>query len=1646
MEIPMTRVSNPTITLRQVGFTLLAILGCGGVVEPAAPSTSSAPASGFEHVISALTALPRPVTWTATASVNSSTANNAVDASATTVWTTGTTTSNNQANASHWLRIDMKSRRTFVALTLNASTATTNYPRSYTVHVSNDGTNWGSAVATATGNTAVLTTITFAPQTAQYIRVTQNITAGVTNFWSVFDVQVYGTALSRTGWVLSASSGNTATETGRAIDGSTTTRWSSTSAANAQWFKIDMRSPQTFNQLVLDAGTTTNDFPRTYSIFVSNDDATWGTAVASGTGTTAFMVATFAFQRARYIRIDATRATTGSPPPWSIQEIDVEGQPTARTAQPRAGWVATASSSGGSTGPALAVDGSTTTRWRASVAQANNQYFQVEMLAARAIEELRLDAGSAMTEYPRSYKVQVSNDDVSWGTAPTVVTGTGTTAVTTITFPSRTARYVRVTLTGASSSFWSIYDFNVYASALTRPGWVATATAGSDVAARAIDGTTSTRWTTGTNQANNQYFQIDMLAPQVFNQLTLDAATSAGHDPDLPSLLVSNDGTNWGTAVSIATVTGTTSSSPTQLATTLTFPTQTARLFRIALTGAASPAANWSIHELNVWRIVGSCEGVTCPAPDQCHDPGTCNASTGLCSNPAKADGTACTDSNACTIGDRCQAGACLPISGTSCAGREDVTFYQSYDNDTTVDIATNGSTPQRIWPMVKVPGLFGGAIDGSTDFDLVYLTDTVRPTSIDFSRPGSVSVWLKPKTVGFSPPTVFMAFDTWSHHNFYLGANETTINADFVNGVTGQFIARASTPWTADERWHLIVVNWDRNSVAVSLDGGELNVAPAQGLQGIPTGPHPGSMIWAGGSGAGYSKDELMVLNRPLGRQEIHDYYELRNNPSLPNPALALFGPYDPGRHVSAVTQFEPPSSKTLRVQVDLSGLVSFDGLTSVGLQIVRASDQSVVDSTAITTWPNNMAQMDWLLPGLDASVASYILKVTLNGLGGHVGTFPFAYNPAPCPLPVPGDCRGPGTRNSANGACDYPPLPNWTTCSDGNFCNGIETCQNGVCTEEQAGAATTCAPDTQVTFYQSFNSGTTLVEIATGGQRTPNADNWTAPLFPAPGLFGGGIQSETEPWLSYRALDYANPPSVSFSKPGSASLWVKMNENYVPGQFFIAYSGYGYLSAGDSETGMWARLDSVRSITMPRPPSWRPDGQWHLVVVNWSLSGVAMIVDGVSSAVSPGLPPLAPTVLETANVVVAGGSGAGAVRDELLYLNRPLTSEEISWYYAQRLTASGSVNPAVARFDDDPAGCNAADDLNPCTVDSCDLVAGFVHSNVQAGTSCSDQNACNGIEVCNGLGTCVGGSPLVCNDGDVCTLDSCDRVAGCTVSPTTCTVRRGRIEAESFDAETAMTENFTDVTPGTAGASMEFADVDFGAAGTSGRFQVMLVGAQNDQHVELRLDSPTGPVVADLLTLASDQLHPAAQSTPLLTAVSGVHRVVIVALSTAVGSFDWFSLEPGIGQTTIADFSTDFRHPDSGHGLDLNNLPIVPAGEIDEEESDVPPMTWFSSSDSLDLAPGELRILAFTTVELLEVFGEARWLGSSGDVEITIIDSDAEVIATGGPSSIAGGGAARVSSAGVPPQTVGIRVKNVGLTHLMVEIRGGAVRRGGA
>jgi MYXO-CTERM domain-containing protein len=71
----------------------------------------------------------------------------------------------------------------------------------------------------------------------------------------------------------------------------------------------------------------------------------------------------------------------------------------------------------------------------------------------------------------------------------------------------------------------------------------------------------------------------------------------------------------------------------------------------------------------------GSCVGsnpTTCPASDQCHVAGTCDTGTGICSNPRKTDGASCDDGNPCTTLDACSLGVCAAVGFVVCTAADE--------------------------------------------------------------------------------------------------------------------------------------------------------------------------------------------------------------------------------------------------------------------------------------------------------------------------------------------------------------------------------------------------------------------------------------------------------------------------------------------------------------------------------------------------------------------------------------------------------------------------------------------------------------------------------------------------------------------------------------------------------------------------------------------------------------------------------------------------------------------------------------------------------------------------------------------------------------------------------------------------------------
>ncbi|WP_409292679.1 discoidin domain-containing protein [Peribacillus sp. SCS-37] len=86
-----------------------------------------------------------------------------------------------------YLTVDMQTAKSFNRIVMDSAGSTNDYARGYEVYVSNDGINWGNAVAAGSGNEAKIVA-GFPQQNARYIRIVQ--TGSASSWWSIAELNV----------------------------------------------------------------------------------------------------------------------------------------------------------------------------------------------------------------------------------------------------------------------------------------------------------------------------------------------------------------------------------------------------------------------------------------------------------------------------------------------------------------------------------------------------------------------------------------------------------------------------------------------------------------------------------------------------------------------------------------------------------------------------------------------------------------------------------------------------------------------------------------------------------------------------------------------------------------------------------------------------------------------------------------------------------------------------------------------------------------------------------------------------------------------------------------------------------------------------------------------------------------------------------------------------------------------------------------------------------------------------------------------------------------------------------------------------------------------------------------------------------------
>ena len=222
------------------------------------------------------------------------------------------------------------------------------------------------------------------------------------------------------------------------------------------------------------------------------------------------------------------------------------------------GKTATASSVENASFPAsAAVDGNTGTRW--SSAFSDPQWLEVDLGASASISQVVLQWEAA---YATGFQIQTSADGTNWTTIYATTTGTGGTQTLNVT---GTGRYVRMYGTARATPYgYSLWEFQVYGTAggtgsscsttdaaLNQPATASSLENASFPASAAVDGNTSTRWSSAFSDP--QWLQVDLGSSQTICEVALDWETAYA---TAFQIQVSPDGTNWTTVYSTTTGTG----------------------------------------------------------------------------------------------------------------------------------------------------------------------------------------------------------------------------------------------------------------------------------------------------------------------------------------------------------------------------------------------------------------------------------------------------------------------------------------------------------------------------------------------------------------------------------------------------------------------------------------------------------------------------------------------------------------------------------------------------------------------------------------------------------------------------------------------------------------------------------------------------------------------------------------------------------------------------------------------------------------------------------------------------------------------------------------------------------------------------------
>jgi RHS repeat-associated protein len=398
---------------------------------------------------------------------------------------------------------------------------------------------------------------------------------------------------------------------------------------------------------------------------------------------------------------------------------------------------------------------------------------------------------------------------------------------------------------------------------------------------------------------------------------------------------------------------------------------------------------------------------------------------------------------------------------------------------------------------------------------------------------------------------------------------------------------------------------------------------------------------------------------------------------------------------------------------------------------------------------------------------------------------------------------CHDAGTCNTATGVCSNPQKPDGTSCADTTVCNGPETCSAGTCIAGTAPpvddgnpcTADACDPVAGVTHTPVATGTSCSNGNACDGAETCNATGQCVAGTPVVCVATDQCHDAGTCNPSTGACTDPVKPNGSACNDGNACTQTDTctSGSCVGGNAVVCVASDACHDAGtcNTATGVCSNPQkpegtSCADATVCNGPETCSAGT--------CVAGTPIDPDDENPCTADACDPIAgvthtPVAAGTAcsdanacngdevcNAFGACLSGPAPTLDDENPCTLDACDPSLGVTHTPAPAGTSCANGTVcdgAETCDSAGSCQAGtppvlDDGNPCTVDSCDAVAGVVHAPAIAGSSCADDDVCNGTETCNGASSCTAGTPLVVDDQNPCTTDTCDPATGAVHSPT--------------------------------------------------------------------------------------------------------------------------------------------------------------------------------------------------------------------------------------------------------------------------------------